>query len=237
MSSSLLGPVLGGFFAEHLHWSVIFWINLPLGALAFWMTQRGAEAPAAPRPPRTGSTCSAPRCSWRRPIALLLALELGRRALSLALGADRSASSPARSALWALFALRLRTAREPLIPLDDPAQPGRAHGHARGLLRHGHLYRAHDLPAGLFRGGARPLGEQFRARPHPAHGRHGDRRHHLGARHGERHPLQAPAGRRACSSRWRRPACSIVSAGRLSLLAIGARPRRRSASASGPCCR
>ena len=27
MTSSLLGPVLGGFFAEKLHWSVIFWIS------------------------------------------------------------------------------------------------------------------------------------------------------------------------------------------------------------------
>src|SRR3954469_22866979 len=35
MASSLLGPVLGGFIAEHLHWSVIFWINLPLGLVAF----------------------------------------------------------------------------------------------------------------------------------------------------------------------------------------------------------
>jgi EmrB/QacA subfamily drug resistance transporter len=25
------GPVLGGLFAEHLHWSMIFWINVPLG--------------------------------------------------------------------------------------------------------------------------------------------------------------------------------------------------------------
>jgi EmrB/QacA subfamily drug resistance transporter len=25
------GPVLGGVFAEHLHWSMIFWINVPLG--------------------------------------------------------------------------------------------------------------------------------------------------------------------------------------------------------------
>src|SRR3954451_12553491 len=38
VASSLLGPVLGGFFAEHLHWSVIFWINIPLGLLALWMT-------------------------------------------------------------------------------------------------------------------------------------------------------------------------------------------------------
>src|SRR6478736_4089797 len=28
------GPVLGGVFAEHLHWSMVFWINLPLGAVA-----------------------------------------------------------------------------------------------------------------------------------------------------------------------------------------------------------
>jgi MFS family permease len=30
----ILGPVLGGLFAEHLHWSMIFWINLPLGIAA-----------------------------------------------------------------------------------------------------------------------------------------------------------------------------------------------------------
>jgi len=28
------GPVLGGFFAEHMHWSMIFWINLPMGLFA-----------------------------------------------------------------------------------------------------------------------------------------------------------------------------------------------------------
>ncbi len=28
------GPVLGGFFAEHLHWSMIFWINVPLALAA-----------------------------------------------------------------------------------------------------------------------------------------------------------------------------------------------------------
>src|SRR5919201_6251572 len=28
------GPALGGFIADHLHWSAIFWLNLPLGVIA-----------------------------------------------------------------------------------------------------------------------------------------------------------------------------------------------------------
>src|SRR4051812_530987 len=40
VTASIMGPVLGGFFAEHLHWSVIFWINLPIGILAYYMTNR-----------------------------------------------------------------------------------------------------------------------------------------------------------------------------------------------------
>src|SRR5258708_2076230 len=31
MAAGVGGPVLGGLFAEHLHWSMIFWINVPLG--------------------------------------------------------------------------------------------------------------------------------------------------------------------------------------------------------------
>jgi MFS family permease len=31
MAAGIGGPVLGGLFAEHLHWSMIFWINVPLG--------------------------------------------------------------------------------------------------------------------------------------------------------------------------------------------------------------
>ena len=34
MAGGILGPVIGGVFAEHLHWSMIFWINLPLSAAA-----------------------------------------------------------------------------------------------------------------------------------------------------------------------------------------------------------
>ena len=36
--STVGGPILGGFIAEHLHWSWIFWFNLPLCGLAFLLT-------------------------------------------------------------------------------------------------------------------------------------------------------------------------------------------------------
>src|SRR5712675_2287041 len=32
VAAGIGGPIVGGVFAEHLHWSMIFWINLPLGA-------------------------------------------------------------------------------------------------------------------------------------------------------------------------------------------------------------
>src|SRR6201991_4880212 len=30
VAAGIAGPILGGVFAEHLHWSMIFWINVPL---------------------------------------------------------------------------------------------------------------------------------------------------------------------------------------------------------------
>ncbi len=114
-ASSLAGPVLGGVIAEHLHWSVIFWINLPLGVLAYVMTSRALKR--LPRHER-----------WHRldvlgavlitaaSVCLMLALSWG--------GARVPWSSPeiiglfgGSLVLWALFAARLLTAEEPLIPL------------------------------------------------------------------------------------------------------------------------
>jgi MFS family permease len=37
MAAGIGGPVLGGVFAEHLHWSMIFWINVPLGLTSLAM--------------------------------------------------------------------------------------------------------------------------------------------------------------------------------------------------------
>ena len=120
-SSSLAGPVLGGFFAEHLHWSVIFWINLPLGLAAFLMTN--AALKRLPRHERhhrldlfgaalmTGAT-----------VLFLLALSWGglRYPWSSAPILGLLAGS---AALWAGFSVRLATAREPFIPLSILANP------------------------------------------------------------------------------------------------------------------
>jgi EmrB/QacA subfamily drug resistance transporter len=42
-AAGISGPVLGGLFAEHLHWSMIFWINVPLAvaALALLLPKMG----------------------------------------------------------------------------------------------------------------------------------------------------------------------------------------------------
>ena len=38
VTSGVGGPVLGGVLAEHLHWSLIFWLNVPLGLAAAFLT-------------------------------------------------------------------------------------------------------------------------------------------------------------------------------------------------------
>src|SRR3981189_1431700 len=37
VTAGIGGPILGGVFAEHLHWSMVFWINVPLGLASLAM--------------------------------------------------------------------------------------------------------------------------------------------------------------------------------------------------------
>ena len=38
-----LGPVVGGFLVEHVDWSAIFWVNVPLGAICAGLCAAGVE--------------------------------------------------------------------------------------------------------------------------------------------------------------------------------------------------
>ena len=115
MSASILGPVLGGLLTDHLHWSFIFWINLPLGAVALVMTERALRRlPRNDRPHQLDVIGAALMVGAA--LALMLALSWGgvRYPWSSLRVVTLVASS---GALWVLFALRLLTAREPFIPL------------------------------------------------------------------------------------------------------------------------
>lgn len=115
IASSLLGPVLGGFFAQKLHWSMIFWINVPLGIGAFWIANAALKR--------------LPRHERRHRLdivgALLMALATVTLMLALTWGGVRYPwGSPevlglvaASALLWVGFAARLLRADEPLIPL------------------------------------------------------------------------------------------------------------------------
>ena len=115
MSASILGPVLGGLLTDHLHWSFIFWINLPLGAVALVMSGRALRRlPRHDRPHQLD--IPGMMLMVGASVALLLALDWGGTQFSW-LSWQIIVLLAGSAMLWALFAGRLLTAREPFIPL------------------------------------------------------------------------------------------------------------------------
>jgi EmrB/QacA subfamily drug resistance transporter len=115
------GPVLGGFLADYVHWSAIFWLNIPLGLAALVVTNALLRnLPRHDRPHRLDVIGAL--LIVTASVSFMLALNLGGRnypwlsppvlllfALSLAIGIG--------------FVLRLMTAPEPLIPIDVLLNP------------------------------------------------------------------------------------------------------------------
>jgi EmrB/QacA subfamily drug resistance transporter len=109
------GPALGGFIAEYLHWSVIFWMNIPLGIIAVVLTLTLLrKLPRHERPHRLDFLGAG--LIMTASVAFMLALSMG--------GVRHPWLSLPILALFAVslvvgvgFVARLLTAPEPLIPL------------------------------------------------------------------------------------------------------------------------
>jgi EmrB/QacA subfamily drug resistance transporter len=109
------GPALGGLISQYLHWSVIFWMNIPLGILAIVLTLTLLRRlPRHERPHKLDFLGAA--LIMTASSAFMLALSMGGVSYPWA-------STPivgllaAAVLLGAAFIVRLRTAPEPLIPL------------------------------------------------------------------------------------------------------------------------
>ncbi|MFN4281294.1 MAG: MDR family MFS transporter [Alphaproteobacteria bacterium] len=121
MSSSLIGPVLGGFIAEHLHWSVIFWINLPVGGYIWWsLSGRLRRLPRHERPHKLDIAGAA--LLVLATVPLLLALNWGGNRHPWASWEVVGLFAFA-AAMMALFGLRMVAAREPFLPLAIAFHP------------------------------------------------------------------------------------------------------------------
>lgn len=115
MSAGILGPVLGGLLTDHLHWSFIFWINLPLGAVAMVMTARALRhLPRHERPHRLDIPGVAFMVAAA--VALLMALDWGGTHYPW-FSWQIVGLIAVSAVLWTLCGGRLLTAREPFIPL------------------------------------------------------------------------------------------------------------------------
>jgi EmrB/QacA subfamily drug resistance transporter len=112
--SSVAGPLLGGFFTQHLTWRWVFYINLPLGILALIVTSAVLNIPFQRREHRidySGAALMVVGVS-----AILLALSWG--------GKEYAWGSPVIALLFVggalllvAFAVREHYAPEPILPL------------------------------------------------------------------------------------------------------------------------
>jgi EmrB/QacA subfamily drug resistance transporter len=111
-AAAILGPTLGAFVVEHVSWSLVFWVNLPIGAGTFVMLGLFLQERRVPRRHRIDYLGSA-----------LLMLGIGAPMLTLVQVGNSDVVSLAALAAAGMVALaalvvRERRAAKPMLPIQ-----------------------------------------------------------------------------------------------------------------------
>ena len=121
VTAGLGGPVLGGILAEHFHWSMIFWVNVPVGMVAALVAHKTLKR--LPRHDRKHKLdLLGAGLMMAATIPLLLALTWGGTRYPW-LSPPIAALVVLAAVLSLLFAWRLTQASEPFLPLPVLANP------------------------------------------------------------------------------------------------------------------
>jgi EmrB/QacA subfamily drug resistance transporter len=119
--AGVAGPALGGLVAEHFHWSLIFWLNVPFGLLAALLANRAMKRlPRHERPHRLDLVGAA--LMMVAATLLLIALTSGGTRVAW-LSPEIGALVGLSVVLTVAFVWWLRLAPEPFLPLSVLANP------------------------------------------------------------------------------------------------------------------
>ena len=110
--AAIIGPTLGAFLVEHASWSLVFWINLPIGAATFVMFGRFLHEHQQPRRHRIDYLGSALMVLGAGGIMLAL-MQVGNAGETLMIATLAAVGMVALTAL----AAHERSAPEPLLPM------------------------------------------------------------------------------------------------------------------------
>ena len=189
VAAGIGGPILGGVFAEHLHWSMIFWINVPLGlaSLALLLPKMG-KIPVFHRRRKV---------DWLGGVLLMASAVVFMLVLTwggnryLWLSPTIMAMIGASVALALAFVWHARNGRRAVPAAAADGRHGGALRDGRRRLRAGRDAGADRAPAAVLRGGLSPQRQRGRACADSAGRRFDRRRCDRRPNHGARQALQA----------------------------------------------